>query len=191
MYLFCLLTLVCVWIILLSSTSFLDGLINEKCVEKTWERRKKRAKWRTKYLFNKIHNKASRTLRWRENERRKWMGKLLAWAVLLGLYVKCSWISALEKDLQILLFVSGSASFGLRVLLGGFAAIISLGEGTRQKCILDYLINGEESWRDIGHVIINNRVVTLFSGELPLYTAMGSFTYPDSSNPLCWLVIEN
>lgn len=92
------------------------------------------------------------------------------------IHVKCSWISALEKDLQILLFSFLVASSSPSLWRDDLSI---LGEDTRQKCIsgCSYikLLNNEEE--RIGHKIINNSVVTLFFVNFLLYTQHGSFTY--------------
>lgn len=82
-------------------------------------------------------------------------------------YVKCSWISALEKDLQILLFVSCYFFSSLRLLLpflfASFCDDLSLRFIWAEMYIYTYikLLNNKEGDREggIGHVIINNSSV--------------------------------
>jgi hypothetical protein len=81
-------------------------------------------------------------------------------------YVKCLWISALEKDLQILLFVSCCyffSAFFFLLSVRFVLAMISLLDSYGQKCISTYikLLNNKEGDREggIGHVIINNSSV--------------------------------
>lgn len=84
-----------------------DGLINERCVEKTGNMRRKK----NKYFFPIQSNGEEFVLRWREMKRasvgNEWENY---WPERFS-RSKCPWISALEKDLQILLlFVSSRSS---------------------------------------------------------------------------------